>query len=78
MKFRHYRHSDGQRRFVFALVVVHLIHFSQISSMTRDALADKALAWWPLAGGLSGNSRGAENRQRKAAFRRSRRSGEPA
>lgn len=26
------------------LVVVHLIHFSQISSMTRDALADKALA----------------------------------
>ncbi|CEB47074.1 two-component sensor kinase [Salmonella enterica subsp. enterica serovar Paratyphi A] len=26
------------------LVVVHLIYFSQISSMTRDALADKALA----------------------------------
>ncbi|ELO86224.1 sensory histidine kinase DcuS [Salmonella enterica subsp. enterica serovar Enteritidis str. 76-2651] len=41
---RHYRHSDGQRRFVSVLVVVHLIYFSQISSMTRDALADKALA----------------------------------
>lgn len=41
---RHYRHSDGQRRLFSVLVVVHLIYFSQISSMTRDALADKALA----------------------------------
>lgn len=41
---RHYRHSDGQRRFVFGARCGHLIYFSQISSMTRDALADKALA----------------------------------
>lgn len=27
------------------LVVVHLIYFSQISSMTRDALADKRWRW---------------------------------
>lgn len=53
------------------LVVVHLIYFSQISSMTRDALADKALAVARSLADSPAVREGLKNRLRKAAFRRS-------
>lgn len=53
------------------LVVVHLIYFSQISSMTRDALADKALAVARSLADSPAIREGLKNRLRKAAFRRS-------
>lgn len=53
------------------LVVVHLIHFSQISSMTRDALADKALAVARSLADSPAIREGLKNRLRKAAFSRS-------
>lgn len=55
------------------LLVVHLIYFSQISHMTRDALADKALAVARYAGGLPGNSPAYEakaDRERHSGDRR--------
>ncbi|KDS01989.1 sensory histidine kinase DcuS [Salmonella enterica subsp. enterica serovar Heidelberg str. RI-11-014316] len=60
------------------LVVVHLIYFSQISSMTRDALADKALA---VARSLADSPAIREGLEKTACGKRhsaARRSGEPA
>lgn len=52
------------------LLVVHLIYFSQISNMTRDALASKALAVARTLANSPEIRRGPMKSPRKAVFRR--------